>query len=64
MSSAQKEEFTNIAENVIDVVEDNYDFGKIPPIDKITDKTEAITIRAGKIQDQRNGGKGKGFFKR
>lgn len=44
MSSAQKEEFTNLAENVIDVVEDNYDFGKIPPIDKITDKTEAITI--------------------
>lgn len=26
MSSAQKEEFTNLAENVIDVVEDNYDF--------------------------------------
>ena len=63
MSSAQKEEFTNLAENVIDVVEDNYDFGKIPPIDKITDKTEAITIRAGKIQDQRNGGKGKGFLR-
>ena len=55
MSSAQKEEFTNLAENVIDVVEDNYDFGKIPPIDKI--------IRAGKIQDQRNGGKGKGFLR-
>lgn len=63
MSSAQKEEFNNLAENVIDVVEDNYDFGKIPPIDKITDKTEAITIRAGKIQDQRNGGKGKGFLR-
>ena len=63
MTSAEKEEFTNLADNVIDIVDDNYDFGKIPPIDKITDKTNAITIRAGKIQDQYNGGKGKGFLR-
>ena len=63
MTSAEKEEFTNLADNVIDIVDDNYDFGKIPPIDKITDKTDAITIRAGKIQDQYNGGKGKGFLR-
>lgn len=63
MTSAEKEEFTNLADNVIDIVDDDYDFGKIPPIDKITDKTDAITIRAGKIQDQYNGGKGKGFLR-
>ena len=63
MTSAEKEEFTNLADNVIDIVDDNYDFGKIPPIDKITDKTDAITIRAGKIQDQYNGGKGQGFLR-
>lgn len=39
----------------------NYSFGDIPPIDKLIDKAEFITIRAGKIKDQQNGGKGKGF---
>ena len=61
MTSAKKSEYTNLATDIIDIVEDGYDFGKIPPIDKLTDKTEALTIRAGKIQDQYNGGKGKGF---
>lgn len=36
-------------------------YDDVPPIDKIIDKSEFVTIRAGKIQDQRNGGKGKGF---
>ena len=61
MTYAKKSEYTNLATDIIDIVEDGYDFGKIPPIDKLTDKTEALTIRAGKIQDQYNGGKGKGF---
>ena len=39
----------------------DYSFGDIPPIDKLIDKAEFITIRAGKIKDQQNGGKGKGF---
>ncbi len=38
-----------------------YKFGEIPPIDKILEMTDAVTIRAGKIQDQVKGGKGKGF---
>jgi alpha-mannosidase len=33
----------------------------IPPVDKLLDKTDFLTIRAGKIQDQRKSGKGKGF---
>ncbi|MCD7872603.1 MAG: glycosyl hydrolase-related protein, partial [Clostridiales bacterium] len=39
----------------------NYNFNEIPPIDKIIDKADFITIRAGKIQEQKNSGKGKGF---
>ena len=51
-----------LSSNIEDVVSKDYDFNKdIPPIDKLLDKTDAITIRAGKIQDQINGGKGKGF---
>ena len=45
-----------------DTVSQDYDFyNDIPPIDKIIDKADFLTIRAGKIQDQRNSGKGKGI---
>lgn len=46
---------------LIDLASANYEFGEIPPIEKVIDKSEAITIRAGKIQDQTKSGKGKGF---
>ncbi len=41
--------------------EENYSFGNIPPIDRIIDHADFLTIRAGKIQDQQKGGKGKGL---
>lgn len=51
-----------LASKVFDTVSQNYDFNEdIPPIDKVIDKADFMTIRAGKIQDQINGGKGKGF---
>lgn len=51
----------SIASKIEDTVSKDYSFDDIPPIDKIIDKADAVTIRAGKIQDQRNSGKGKGF---
>ena len=36
-------------------------YDDVAPIEKIIDKADFLTIRAGKIQDQKNGGKGKGF---
>lgn len=51
-----------LATKVFDTISQNYDFYEdIPPIDKVLDKADFMTIRAGKIQDQINGGKGKGF---
>lgn len=61
MTSAEKEEFTKLADNVIDIVDDNYDFGKIPPIDKITDKTDAITIEPEKFKTNTTVVKAKDF---
>ncbi|MBR2134095.1 MAG: alpha-mannosidase [Eubacterium sp.] len=57
------EEFvTELASKVIDTVPSNYEFNSdIPPIDKIVDKADFVTIRAGKIQDQIKSGKGKGI---
>jgi len=53
---------TEIVSKVEDTVRKDYSFIEdIPPIDKIIDKTDFVTIRAGKIQDQIKGGKGKGF---
>ena len=53
---------SSIATKIEDTTSKDYSFyDDIPPVDKIIDKAEAITIRAGKIQDQYNGGKGKGF---
>lgn len=62
MTAVKKFSNTTLATKFIDEIDNSdYDFGKIPPIDKIIDKADFITIRAGKIQDQKNGGKGKGF---
>ena len=61
MTGIKKFSNTYLATELIDKVDEKYNFGEIPPIDKIIDKTDFITIRAGKIQDQVKGGKGKGF---
>ena len=62
MTAVKKFSNTKRATRLIDKIPtENYSFGDIPPIDKIIDKAEFITIRAGKIKDQQNGGKGKGF---
>lgn len=61
MTAVKKFSNTYLATRLTDTVEENYSFGEIPPIDKIIDKADFITIRAGKIQDQIKGGKGKGF---
>lgn len=62
MTAVKKFSNTKRATRLIDEIPtDDYSFGDIPPIDKIIDKAEFITIRAGKIKDQQNGGKGKGF---
>jgi alpha-mannosidase len=61
MTAVKRFSNTRLATKIIDNVEDNYKFGDIPPINKIIDKADFVTIRAGKIQDQINGGKGKGF---
>lgn len=58
-----KEPYTSsIVTKIEDTVAKEYSFNEgLPPIDKIIDKADFLTIRAGKIQDQKNGGKGKGF---
>ena len=62
MTAVKKFSNTVLATKIVDKIDNgNYDFGDIPPIDKIIDKADFITIRAGKIQDQAKGGKGKGF---
>lgn len=61
MTAVKKFSNTHLATQLIDTVDEDYKFGDIPPIDKIIDKADFVTIRAGKIQDQYIGGKGKGF---
>ncbi len=62
MTAVKKFSNTVLATDLIDKTpEEEYKFNDIPPIDKILDKTGAITMRLGKIQDQRKMGKGKGF---
>lgn len=62
MTAVRKFSNTALASKLIDTTPNpDYRFDKIPPIDKIMDKADFITIRAGKIQDQVKGGKGKGF---
>lgn len=62
MTSVRKFSGTTLATRLIDTTPNpEYRFDSIPPIDKIIDKADFVTIRAGKIQDQIKGGKGKGF---
>lgn len=62
MTAVKKFSNTRLATKITDASPDEaYDFDEIPPIEKIIDRSEFVTIRAGKIQDQKNGGKGKGF---
>ena len=61
MTAVKRFSTTKLATKLIDTVEDSYEFGDIPAIDKILDKADFITIRAGKILEQSRDGKGKGF---
>lgn len=62
MTAVRKFSTTTLATKLIDTTPNpDYRFDEIPPIDKIIDKADFVTIRAGKIQDQIKGGKGKGF---
>lgn len=61
MTAVKKFSNTYLATKLIDTADENYSFSEIPPINKIIDKADFVTIRAGKIQDQILGGKGKGF---
>lgn len=62
MTAIKERSRGGLATKIYDTVSQKYDFyDDIPPIDKIIDKAEFISIRAGKIQDQINSGKGKGF---
>lgn len=61
MTGVKKFSNTYLATELIDYPSEDYKPGEIAPIEKIIDKADFISIRAGKIQDQINGGKGKGF---
>lgn len=61
VTASSEEEYATVRIPFVDLVSQNYEFGEIPPIEKIIDRSEFITIRAGKIQDQMKSGKGKGF---
>lgn len=61
MTAVKRFSNTYLATNLFDKVDGEYEFDNIPAIDKIIDKADFVTIRAGKIQDQIKGGKGQGF---
>ena len=61
MTAVKRFSNTYLASTLIDIPEEDYKFGEIPPIEKLIDKADFVTIRAGKIQDQIKGGKGKGL---
>lgn len=61
MTAVKRFSNTYLATQLIDSVDENYSFAQPPVIDKIIDKADFVTIRAGKIQDQIKGGKGKGI---
>lgn len=61
MTGVKKFSNTYLASKLIDEPNEDYKFGEVPPIEKIIDKADFVTIRAGKIQDQVKGGKGEGW---
>ena len=61
MTAVKKFSNTYLATSLLDTADENYRFGKIPPLDRLIDKADFVTIRAGKIQKERMNGKGKGF---
>ncbi|MBQ7741007.1 MAG: alpha-mannosidase [Eubacterium sp.] len=61
MTGVKRFSNTCLATELIDRPDENYTFGEIPPVDKLIDKADFVTIRAGKIQDQMKSGRGKGF---
>lgn len=62
MTTVREPYTSSLATKIEDTVSKKYSFDEgLPPIDKIIDKADFVTIRAGKIQDQQNGGRGKGF---
>lgn len=61
MTAVKRFSNTYLAASLIDKADENYKSAEIPPIEKIIGKADFVTIRAGKIQDQVIGGKGKGF---
>ncbi len=61
MTAVKRFSNTYLASAVTDSADESYKFGEAPPIEKLIDKADFVTIRAGKIQDQIKGGKGKGL---
>ena len=61
MTAVKKYANTTLATPLLDTITGDYDFDDIPPMEKLIDKADFVTIRAGKIQDQAKGGKGKGW---
>lgn len=62
MTAVDDNSKTVLASNIEDNVTSDYSFDEnLSTVDKIRDKADFVTIRAGKIQDQMNSGKGKGF---
>ena len=61
MTGVKKFSNTYLATELTDTVSEDYKASPIPPIEKLIDKADFVTIRAGKIQDQIKGGKGKGL---
>lgn len=61
MTAVKKYSNTTLATPLLDTISEGYDFDDIPPMEKLIDKADFVTIRAGKIQDQAKGGKGKGW---
>ena len=61
MTAVKKFSNTYLKTSMIDIPEKDFKFGEIPPFDALLDRADFLTIRAGKIQDQVKGGRGKGF---
>ncbi|MCC8074148.1 MAG: hypothetical protein LIO62_08510 [Clostridiales bacterium] len=61
MTAAKDLPDTVFGKYFFDLHKADYDSSLIPPVDKIIDKTDSLTIRAGKIEDQVKSGKGKGI---